>query len=130
MGRIDDALRQAGKQTAAAHTAEGSLLNAFDDAPDVGEPAKPTTAVPARRQIIVSEKSPFLEAARLVMHDDTEPVVVEQYRRLAAILHHAQVERGVKSVILASAQAAEGKTLTAVNLALTLSGASYSGASC
>ena len=47
--------------------------------------------------------------------------MVEQYRRLAGVLHHAQVERGVKVVMLASAQAAEGKTLTAVNLALTLS---------
>ena len=47
--------------------------------------------------------------------------MVEQYRRLAGILHQAQVERGVKVVMLASAQTAEGKTLTAVNLALTLS---------
>jgi capsular exopolysaccharide synthesis family protein len=50
-----------------------------------------------------------------------QPVAVEQYRRLAAILHHAQKERGIRRVLVASALAEEGKTLTATNLALTLS---------
>jgi protein-tyrosine kinase len=45
----------------------------------------------------------------------------EQYRRLAAALHHVQVERGIKKVMVTSAVAGEGKTLTALNLALTLS---------
>jgi Mrp family chromosome partitioning ATPase len=58
---------------------------------------------------------------RLVVHDNAEPAAVEQYRRLGAILHQAQVERGIKIVMVASAQAAEGKTLTAANLGLTLS---------
>jgi len=46
---------------------------------------------------------------------------VEQYRRLAASLHHAQFERGVKVVMVTSAAPNEGKTLTTTNLALTLS---------
>jgi capsular exopolysaccharide synthesis family protein len=50
-----------------------------------------------------------------------QPVAVEQYRRLAATLHHAQANQGIKVVMIASALAGEGKTLTAVNLALTLS---------
>ncbi len=45
----------------------------------------------------------------------------EQYRRLAAALHHAQEATGVKVVMIASAVAGEGKTLTAANLALTFS---------
>ena len=48
-------------------------------------------------------------------------MTVEQYRRLAATLHHAQSDDGIKVVMVASALAGEGKTLTAVNLALTLS---------
>ena len=48
-------------------------------------------------------------------------VTIEQYRRLAATLHHAQTDSGIKVVMVASALAGEGKTLTAVNLALTLS---------
>ena len=45
----------------------------------------------------------------------------EQYRRLAASLHHAQALHGVKVVMVTSALVGEGKTLTAANLALTLS---------
>jgi capsular exopolysaccharide synthesis family protein len=48
-------------------------------------------------------------------------MVVEQYRRLAATLHQVQLERGAKIVMIASANSGEGKTLTAANLALTLS---------
>jgi capsular exopolysaccharide synthesis family protein len=48
-------------------------------------------------------------------------IAVEQYRRLAATLHELQAERAVKSIMITSAVPREGKTLTAVNLALTLS---------
>jgi capsular exopolysaccharide synthesis family protein len=58
---------------------------------------------------------------KLVANPQLQPVAVEQYRRLAAILHHAQKERGICRVLVASALAEEGKTLTATNLALTLS---------
>jgi capsular exopolysaccharide synthesis family protein len=47
--------------------------------------------------------------------------VVEQYRRLAAVFHQAQVQRGIRSVMVSSTVANEGKTLTATNLALTFS---------
>jgi capsular exopolysaccharide synthesis family protein len=46
---------------------------------------------------------------------------IEQYRRLAATLHQLQADRGIKAVMITSAVPREGKTLTAVNLALTLS---------
>jgi protein-tyrosine kinase len=46
---------------------------------------------------------------------------IEQYRRSAALLHLAQAERGIKIVMVASAELGEGKTLTAANIALTLS---------
>jgi capsular exopolysaccharide synthesis family protein len=46
---------------------------------------------------------------------------VEQYRRLAARLHLMQAEHQTSVVMVTSAVAGEGKTLTAANLALTLS---------
>lgn len=58
---------------------------------------------------------------KVVTGRDIEPGPIEQYRRLAATLHHDQAERGTKKVMVASAVAGEGKTLTALNLALTLS---------
>jgi capsular exopolysaccharide synthesis family protein len=65
--------------------------------------------------------SRLTRAPRLVGNPGITPVSIEQYRRLAAVLHQAQVDRGIKSVMVASAFSGEGKTLTAANLALTLS---------
>ena len=58
---------------------------------------------------------------KLVVSPEVESVVVEQYRRFAALLHHAQADKGTRTVMVTSAVASEGKTLTATNLALTLS---------
>jgi capsular exopolysaccharide synthesis family protein len=45
----------------------------------------------------------------------------EQYRRLAASLHHTQSASGLKVIMIVSAAPGEGKTLTAANLGLTFS---------
>jgi capsular exopolysaccharide synthesis family protein len=125
MSRIDEALRQAGRKTPSASAGDhGASLDTFPaagaesellavaDRPDPRVAIHESAAMPAPMDVL---------AERLVTHRNAGNVVIEQYRRLAGILHQAQVERGVKVVMLASAQAAEGKTLTAVNLALTLS---------
>jgi protein-tyrosine kinase len=51
---------------------------------------------------------------------DGNPGLVEQFRRLAATLHHAQQANGLRSLMVTSASPGDGKTLTAVNLALVL----------
>jgi protein-tyrosine kinase len=61
---------------------------------------------------------------RLIVGPEMDRALIEQYRRLAATLHHAQLRTGDHTVLIASAVAAEGKTLTATNVALTL-GHSY-----
>jgi capsular exopolysaccharide synthesis family protein len=61
-------------------------------------------------------------AEKLVVDPGIAPTSLEQYRRLAAVLHDAQAVSGLKVVMIASAMSGEGKTLTAANLALTLSG--------
>ena len=76
-----------------------------------------SSRLPLRRSR--SQGDPDLEA-RLVT-DRLSAVSLEQYRRLAAALHEAQVESGLTTVMLTSAVPHEGKTLTTVNLALTLS---------
>jgi protein-tyrosine kinase len=60
-------------------------------------------------------------AGKVVSGPKMDHGTAEQYGRLAAALHHAQAERGIKKVMVTSAMAGEGKTLTALNLALTLS---------
>jgi capsular exopolysaccharide synthesis family protein len=57
-----------------------------------------------------------------IVGDRRMPAVCrEQYRRLAAVLHDAQETNRTQVVMVASAVAGEGKTLTAANVALTLS---------
>jgi receptor protein-tyrosine kinase len=58
---------------------------------------------------------------KVVVGPDAESSLVEQYRRLGAALHHHQLQSGARTLMVTSAVAAEGKTLTATNLALTLS---------
>src|SRR6266851_4205411 len=60
-------------------------------------------------------------AGKVVVGAGADGGLVEQYRRLGAVLHHSQTERGTRSVMVASAVADEGKTLTSTNIALTLS---------
>lgn len=58
---------------------------------------------------------------KLVIDEGVDPALVEQYRHLAAVMHHAQTASRISSIMVTSALPAEGKTLTATNLALTLS---------
>jgi capsular exopolysaccharide synthesis family protein len=103
--------RAPGPEPAPAGAALAWQLDAADATP---EPAAPPSSTFGHR---------FSDAAatKVVVHPDADFLLVEQYRRLAAVLHHAQDERGVRTVMIASAVASEGKTLTATNLALTLS---------
>ena len=60
-------------------------------------------------------------ASKTVIDENMLASSREQYRRLAAALHHAREATGLSVVMIASAVAGEGKTLTASNLALTFS---------
>jgi capsular exopolysaccharide synthesis family protein len=61
----------------------------------------------------------FIE--RLVISPNPNRQLLEQFRALGAALHRAQTLSGTKTVMITSAEPHEGKTLTAVNLALILS---------
>ena len=78
-------------------------------------PIARSTNAPAAKAAIVGELSDKLVVGQ---HDG---LLIEQFRRLAAVLHHAQQQRQTRSVMIASAVPDEGKSLTATNLALTLS---------
>jgi protein-tyrosine kinase len=61
------------------------------------------------------------ERNKLVIAEHVESGVMEQFRHLAAVLHHAQAQRGTRSLMVTSALPSEGKTLMSTNLALTMS---------
>ena len=89
------------------------------DADAEAEAAAPSAAAPAEPSLF--EQLDTKLAGKIVVDQAMNPVFREQYRRLAASLHQAQEENGLKVVMVVSAAIAEGKTLTAANLALTLS---------
>ena len=73
----------------------------------------------APRRVAALPQDPYVQA-RLVTGTSSTPSL-EQYRRLGAILHEEQFRRQLKTIMLTSAVPEEGKTLTVINLALTLS---------
>jgi protein-tyrosine kinase len=60
-------------------------------------------------------------ADRLALSPNVSPALVEQFRRLAASLFSAQGNGALKVIMVTSAAPGDGKTMTAVNLALILS---------
>jgi protein-tyrosine kinase len=68
---------------------------------------------------LLREPNPLVEE-RLVLAREAAPDVIEQYRRCAASLHQAQLDRGIAVVMVTSAALGEGKSLTSTNIALTL----------
>jgi capsular exopolysaccharide synthesis family protein len=74
----------------------------------------------ARSKSTLTRFNPAL-VGKLVGTPGVPSLSMEQYRKVAATLHHLQLERGVKVIMVSSAVPSEGKTLTATNLALTLS---------
>jgi protein-tyrosine kinase len=87
-------------------------------------PEQPTPAIHPAALRVRRASSPGIHpdlTDKVVATDGMPPMAAEQYRKLAAKLHHAQLERGLKTIMVVSAVPGEGKTLTSVNLALTLS---------
>jgi capsular exopolysaccharide synthesis family protein len=79
--------------------------------------APQVTALPRTERVRLGDT----DIGKMVVGDPVDHALVEQYRQLAAVLHHAQKASGARSVMVTSALPSEGKTLTATNLALTLS---------
>ncbi len=144
MSRIDQALKRAGEagpnpeqaradQQAFVSSWEFEMRQGQPAAPASGTPgehvASPSAAPPAAPVLTVppSEGTKALPGVgeekgdKLVAAGRTPGPAFEQYRKLGATLHQAQIEKSVRVVMLTSAVAGEGKTLTAANLALTLS---------
>jgi capsular exopolysaccharide synthesis family protein len=88
--------------------------------PRPAERTQPFRPAASRRRIERGRPDDADLDARLVTSTSSS-VSLEQYRRLAAFLHEEQVERQLRTVMITSALPHDGKTLTAVNVALTLS---------
>ena len=128
MSRVDEAL---GRAAALAGTQPGTPLlpgHEFEPANTVDlwpaeapseEPAQEPPAIPVPQYFAPSDAPTETDEKLVSRLLDSRSV--EQYRRLAARLHLEQAQRGTKAVMISSALPGEGKTLTAANIALTLS---------
>src|SRR4029079_15854956 len=151
MGRIDDALRRTSGQDeprTPGNQAGGSDAFSspwdFDDRQASGQAAAPepprtpaitiervtsgadTVAQPTTTTSYVGNLGVFTgfgpaSEDKLVVGPNANNALVEQFRKLAATLHQMQLVRGLKTLLITSALATDGKTLTATNIALTLS---------
>jgi protein-tyrosine kinase len=97
--------------------AEPQRIQSRDD----GTAAKQTRSRTSKAPLAVFSGFNKTLVERMVVPEGAPHSMTEEYRRLAAALHHAQVAHGTKILMVTSASPGEGKTLTACNLALTLS---------
>lgn len=120
MGRVDDAMRRAEAERAGgADPVAAAVIDPEPALPVMPVEGPTTTTEPTRGSVFERIDSKLAE--KVVVDDRMLPGIREQYRRLAATLHQAQVLDGLRVVMIASAVEKEGKSLTASNLALTLS---------
>lgn len=114
VGRSDAQLEQYPKErlSGLAHTAAGGGTRNRVDQPVRATSSASTSRIPDDPE----------SRAKLITGADAPGVFVEQFRRLAASLLELKAADGESmSLLVTSALPREGKTLTAVNLALTLS---------
>ena len=130
MSRIDEALKRTKAEISPDTPASSQVFKAAwtvtgaEDRPSTGTRLEhaPVVLGPAEGAVpsigMVRFSSQWRE--RLAAGPGSDVGLTEQFRRLAATLHHAHQANGLHDVMLTSASPGEGKTLTAVNLALVL----------
>jgi protein-tyrosine kinase len=151
MSRVDEALRRAAEETGNTVTVGADEMSgSLGDVEELSQEPYPIEMIDWRRRphdnaatVATSAPAPprpgslgqptptaattLFERVNASLAEKTtvdanmSPSAREQYRRLAAALHHRQETSGLKVVMVTSALVGEGKTLTAANLALTLS---------
>ncbi len=145
MSRIDEALKRASEGSGTARPQRGGGGGtprrmgdfSFDPYPSEPDPQPRTSASsgdthvqPDRMHIPLFERTLDETGAAHVPAVNGETDIslvgnptaaqVERYRSVAETLHAAQVDRGLRTVTITSAVRGEGRTFTAINLALTL----------
>lgn len=129
MSRIDQALRRsnvdAARGTGAPAPPPEPAPWAFEEPENaVHHPEEcPEDSASALGEVTESPSSssfPTL-SERFVVSKEAGPLLVEQFRSLAATLNQAQNDQNVRTLVVTSASPGDGKSFVAVNLALTLS---------
>ena len=128
MSRIEKAIEMAAKKRQAAVPAppespvESSAATPMTEQATASETAvRETGHYEARHEVFASVPTPVIRNPFLVTATGETGPASEQYRKLkSAIVKLAQLGRFDKSLMVTSAIGGEGKTLTSINLAITL----------
>jgi len=140
MSRVDEAMRRAGRGADEADVdpiagpAEPYPIEMPARNPAPPDPVLVPLTVAARRES--QHQHDAAQSQGTSVFDRVHPQVMEkvvvdrrmpavcreQYRRVSAVLHDAQAANRTQVILVTSALAGEGKTLTAANVAMTLSG--------
>ena len=125
MSRLAEALRHADQSAPAgvahARTGEEVFTTTLRVTSSMPTPSQTPLSRPQMSTQPAFQRGVNSGVGKLVTTPTVPPAAVEQYRRLAASMHHAQLERETRVLMVTSAAPGEGKTLTSANLALTLS---------
>ena len=134
MGRIDDAFRRAGgiRREELPRSGSGPFVSPWNASDAEFRPERAATtapvavslrAAPVRRRELAAPVERFAAGwrERLAIGEQSNAVLADQFRRLAATLLHLQRTENLRTLMVTSALAADGKTTTAVNLSLVLS---------
>jgi receptor protein-tyrosine kinase len=130
MSRLDEALRRAGDPVSTENAVAGRQ-SAFESAWRFGDEI-PSPSLRERGALLDASGGSFAERRHVgvrfsaawedrLISSAADPILSDQFRRLAATLIHGQRDGHVKIIMVTSATPGEGKTLTALNLALVLS---------
>ena len=145
MSRVDEALRRAAETAAVSRDVPDTPYLDLDEPAEPSVRADETSILeryvvekPARLSVTAQPRPAHVAApprtaspgrsvklhpaldGKLVIDQNVSPAAVEQYRRLATVLHDHRMQTGLKTLMVSSSLPEEGKTLTIVNLALTL----------
>jgi capsular exopolysaccharide synthesis family protein len=139
MSRLEEALRRFNNAIPASESANGQSQvfaspwsvktprieeapTSVEEGPTSVERAPTSAALSsaASRLLEVPTHSPDENWTRWLVSQDFNPAIVEQFRKMAAALIHGQREGRLRVIMVTSAVPGEGKTLTALNLALVL----------
>jgi protein-tyrosine kinase len=125
MSRVHDALRRAEKsgEHAPPVVQSNPVIHTYSEArPPAATPAAPPVDTGANLAGLLElvEEVPFRTATDSLLIDATRPhqAPMEEFRTLRTRLNHMQSLQPIHTVVVTSASPAEGKSLTAANLAL------------
>jgi protein-tyrosine kinase len=130
MSRLDEAIRRSRSSKGVSQTPSEEKREPFQSPWEFGDNQAPSSSTPTPTPSSVDKRDHAAAVIRgfnsqwkerLVVSPSADPILVEQFRRLAATLYQAQTANGTKTVLISSASPGDGKTLTAINLALILS---------